>query len=409
MWPSLGFTSFVLDCLLQQTYKMKLASLLAAAILLVSSDKLTAQQKRASFFTWRKSGALPSAAANQHSHGVGGAIAGIHANKLIILGGTYFPEKMPWQGGKKKYETKGFVFAINDTGAFSLEHEFQFPVPIGYAAVCETSEGLLVAGGENQEGLSNKVWILKYHAAEKKVIITSLPALPYSVSSASACSIHDKIFLAGGETETSASNGLLQFDLRASSLVWKQMASIPVAVSHSVLLASSTSAQNHLLLIGGRKKSAGQLTVFYQSVYKYDLNADRWIEGPALPYPLAAGTGVMNRKGTCFLFGGDQGETFHKVEELILKMEDTKDNAQRELLNQEKIRVQSSHPGFSKEILLLEENAKSWKRADAFPYPVPVTTRAIGWADKVIMAPGEIKAGIRSADIILGTPIQQLP
>ena len=388
---------------------MKLASLLAATIFLVSPDKLTAQQKRASFFTWRKFGVLPSAEVDQPSHGVGGAIAGIHANRLIILGGTYFPEKMPWAGGKKKYETKGFVYTIDDNGAVSLEHEFEFPVPIGYAAVSETSEGLLIAGGENQEGLSKKTWILNYNASDKFVTFHPLPDLPFAISSASACFVSGKLFLAGGETELEASNKLLQLDLKLPNSEWKILANIPHAVSHAVLFAVKNSSKNLLILAGGRRKSPGQLTTFYDQVYQYNLNSNSWKEAPSLPYPLAAGTGLAIEEGTCFIFGGDKGETYHRVEELVFLINKSSDKGQIDSLNELKAKVQSNHPGFSKEILMLDGFTKKWIRAGKIPFETPVTTRAFFWGDRVVLAPGEIKAGVRTADIYSAIIHKPLP
>lgn len=388
---------------------MKLASLLAAAILLVSPEKLTAQQKRSTFLTWKKFGLLPSLSTSLPPSGLGGAVAGVVSNKLVIVGGTYFPEKMPWEGGKKKYESTGYVFTTGDHDSLILEKKFQFPTDIGYAAVCETNQGLIIAGGENQSGISRKAWMLVYNTDEGVVTVQSLPDLPYPISSASACFINGKVLLAGGETETEASNALLELDLNLLSKGWKPLASIPHAVSHAVLFSNTNSSKNVLILAGGRRKSPGKLTVFYDQVFQYDVNADTWSSGPSLPYPLAAGTGFTSKDGACFIFGGDKGKTYHKVEELMLLINASNNKTQIDSLNQQKTKVQSGHPGFSKEILLLNANAKKWVSIGAIPFETPVTTRAFWWGHKIILAPGEIRAGVRTADIYAATLHTPLP
>jgi N-acetylneuraminate epimerase len=68
----------------------------------------------------------------------------------------------------------------------------------------------------------------------------------------------------------------------------------------------------------------------------------------------------------------------------------------KEILNKEKIHLQSSHPGFSKEVLLYNTLKDEWKVIDSMPFEVPVTTTAIRWEDGVLIPAGEIKAGVRT-------------
>ena len=42
----------------------------------------------------------------------------------------------------------------------------------------------------------------------------------------------------------------------------------------------------------------------------------------------------------------------------------------RQLLNQEKIKLQSTHPGFSKDVLLYDTINDEWKTIDSLPFEV---------------------------------------
>jgi len=61
---------------------------------------------------WRSAGELPA-----NSKGLAGPVTGVCNGKLIVAGGSNFPDSMPWLGGKKKYYSNGYVFrkAKNDS------------------------------------------------------------------------------------------------------------------------------------------------------------------------------------------------------------------------------------------------------------------------------------------------------
>ena len=100
------------------------------------------------------------------------------------------------------------------------------------------------------------------------------------------------------------------------------------------------------------------------------------------------------------IFGGDKGETFHKTEKFIAAIHSEKDDAKKTALIQQKNTLQSSHPGFSKEILMYNAEPDEWTVVGCIPFDSPVTTNAVIWEDKVIIPSGEIKAGVRTPQIL---------
>src|SRR6187401_2327630 len=100
---------------------------------------------------WRKAGELPA-----NSKGLAGPVTGVCNDKLIVAGGSNFPDSMPWLGGKKKYNSNGYVFRKTKNDSLVSFKTFNLPFNLAYAACCSTSKGIVAAGGENESGISNK-------------------------------------------------------------------------------------------------------------------------------------------------------------------------------------------------------------------------------------------------------------
>jgi N-acetylneuraminate epimerase len=73
---------------------------------------------------------------------------------------------------------------------------------------------------------------------------------------------------------------------------------------------------------------------------------------------------------------------------------------EKALLNKEKIKVQSSHPGFCRQVLTYDTEKDKWKEGSCIPFEVPVTTTAISWDGQVVIPSGEIRAGVRTPHIL---------
>lgn len=341
---------------------------------------------------WTVAAELPVAANGEPALGFAGMVAGVHNNKLIIAGGANFPEAMPWNGGKKKYSDELYVYAQKGI-RFILQLKTKLPFSIAYAASCTTTKGIVFAGGENQNGLSKNVYLLTLNKAT--VTTVSLPELPFAVTNASITVKEEKIYLAGGETATEASRQFLVLDLNNTTAGWMQLPILPQPVSHGVLLAK----ENRLFLISGRKKNSNGISDLYSSVFEFDNHTNQWTKKQPLPYALSAGTGVVYQN-KILLFGGDKGATFHRTEELIAAINNSKDENEKQRLTEEKAKLQTAHPGFSNEILAYDITTDRWDVIGNIPYATPVTTTAVQWKDCFILPSGEIKAGVRSPNIL---------
>jgi len=176
----------------------------------------------------------------------------------------------------------------------------------------------------------------------------------------------------------------------------------PVPVSITVLLMQSTTKHSTIYMVGGRKKNANGISDLYANVYAYNLETKEWHKKKSLPFALSAGTGISTGNDRLLMFGGDKGETFHKTEMLLAAISVEKDEAIKRQLIQEKNQLQATHPGFTKAVLQYDIEKDILKIIDKIPFEVGVTTTAVKWRKSVYIPSGEIRAGVRTPQVLEG-------
>ena len=329
------------------------------------------------------------------SIGLSGQSATIHNSRLFVLGGSNFPDAMPWEGGQKKY--------IDQLWIYQLEEKIQeikqlisvkYPHPIAYATAILHKDEWIVVGGETPEGRTSEVKLIDLSKIND-LSWKSLPSLPLPLSNAHAFIINEELHVAGGETGSITSASHYVLNLRERSKGWQMLKALPYPVSHGVLLHDKKT--NRILLLGGRSKVKDKPSVFYQSSLAFDVIRNEWKEADKLPYPLAAGTGIIMPDETMLIFGGDQGTIFNQVEECLIKAASSTDPADIESWNKIRKGLQSSHPGFSRTVLKWDGNKSAWIESERLPFATPVTTQAVCNDQFVVIPGGEIKAGVRTS------------
>lgn len=380
---------------------MKQIVLYYIALLTTISGCMITKKRTINHIDWKAAAMLPAGAGKQL--GLAGMYAGVSNHVLMVAGGANFLDSMPWLGGKKKYYNDVYIYQKDDKGNIkSIDKTFHLPFPIAYGASCSAANGIVCAGGENENGLSNKVLLMQWNSTTREVIFKDLPYLPVAVSNPSIAVYGNMVYLAGGETTAGVSNQFLSLDVNNNLRGWKQLPALPKPVSNAVMVVQSDENNNLIYLIGGRKKNVNSISDLYSSVYQFDLEDNQWKEKTPLPYTLSAGTGLATGTHYILLFGGDKGETFHKTEKLIAAINTEKDEAKKQQLIKQKAEVQSTHPGFSKEVLLYNTLTDEWKIAGSIPFEGQVTTTAVKWGEDIVIPGGEIRAGVRTTQIIAG-------
>lgn len=380
---------------------MRLKTILLSLFIMAFTVSTYAQKAKGNVLYWTIAAELPPPDGETRSLGFAGPVAGVYNDCFIIAGGANFPDSMPWQGGKKKYYDEAFIYTKSRKD-LALHKIARLPFSIAYAANCSTPMGIVYAGGENENAISNKVGLLQWDKTNDTLIVKELPVLPVALTNASAIFHKGVVYLAGGETSKFTSATFYSLDLNNSWEGWKQLAAIPKPVSHAVLAIAEKNGRSYVYLIGGRKKNTNGISDLYNSVFKFDILTNHWEEKASLPYALSAGTGIAAGPNAILMFGGDKGETFHKAEIMIAAINAEKDEVKKKKLIEEKNKIQATHPGFSREVLMYHVDSDEWKGAGYIPYESPVTTTAVKWNDSVIIPSGEVRAGVRTPQILSG-------
>lgn len=373
--------------------------LLGLLSLFLTADA-SAQNNHVTALEWKMAGEIPAPFGSDQPLGLAGPVAGIYDSVLIVGGGSNFPDGMPWMGGEKKYYDDIYIFTRSANDSFLVKRALKLSRPLAYAASVSTPKGIVVAGGENEYGPVNKVLLMEWLPEREGINIRQLPDLPVELTNASIALAGHTLYLAGGETPDSVSGLFISLDMNDTRGGWRELPALPRPVSHAVMLVQSNGKNNCIYLIGGRKKNAAGISDLYANTSCFDLNTNRWSEKQALPYALSAGTGVAVNSQELLLLGGDAGASFHKTEVLLQAIAKEKDSVRKEVLINEKAKVQSTHPGFSNKVLLYNTVKNEWKQLGEIPFPSPVTTTAIKWDNQIIIPGGEIKAGVRTPYIL---------
>jgi len=332
--------------------------------------------------------------------GVAGPVAGLLNNHLVVAGGANFPDAMPWKGGAKKYQDEIYIFQPSGNQLMMLNKQLVLPKPIAYAALCHIPEGILYAGGENAEGISKQTWLLQWDAIKQTIITKSFPDLPLPLTNAAAVCVNNQVYLMGGETVNETATSFFSLDLSNVKKGWQSLGMLPQPLSHLVLTVINKENTPSLYIMGGRQKNKNGISSFSNKTYRYHIKNNTWENLAEMPYALSAGTGVWWNKDQIVLLGGDRGIVFNQVEKLLVAIANENDAEKKQILINQKNQIQETHPGFSKEILLYAADTNQWKIVGSLNHEIPVTTTAFIWNSKLFIPSGEIKAGVRSPNIL---------
>ena len=369
-------------------------------LLMLNNMPAVGQSKKVISIEWKTIAELPPFRDQSKSIGIAGPVVGIINNKLIVAGGANFPDKMPWQGGKKIYYNSISIFNKEKEQVFQEKIQNSLTSNIAYAANCITPLGVVYAGGENELGLSDKVYLLQWDEASNNLRQTKLPDLPVETTNGSLVCIDNTIYFLGGETLTYTTNQFYSLNLNKINQGWMTLPVLPKPLSNMVVVAQHLNGQKQIYLLGGRAKQKNGISDFSSDVYSFDIHLKIWDKKKSLPYPLSAGTGAVFSEKYILLFGGDQGERFNKVEQTISNINLEKEQFKKENLISIKNKLLESHPGFSNEILLYNTQKNIWLSNGFIPFNTSVTTNLVQWGDEIIIPSGEIKAGVRTPRII---------
>jgi N-acetylneuraminate epimerase len=302
--------------------------------------------------------------------GVAGILAGEHRGVLIAAGGANFPDRPPWEGGKKIYYDDIYVLLA---GATEWTAAGRLPTPRGYSAVVSVPNGVLVVGGENADQVFSDSFLLSWDG--QKIVISPAPALPVSVTNSVAVVLEGKVYLAGGNraaTPRISMGDFWRLDLAAMAAGWRQLPAWPGPTRAQAVMAV---VADSVYLFSGLEIQVGadgkQHVAYLTDAYRYCLEGT-WEKLPDMPWSAIAAPSpapITTTPARIFVLGGVDGSQVGKL---------------------------PRGARLPDRILCFEVADRTWKVVPGrWPDPV-VTSPAVCWNGGWAVVSGEISAGVRT-------------
>jgi N-acetylneuraminic acid mutarotase len=303
--------------------------------------------------------------------GVAGAFAGVSGGVLLVAGGANFPDRMPWDGGKKVWHDT--IYALDRTNG-NWRTVGKLPQPLAYGVSVTSQIGVVCVGGSDAEKHHAETFLLNYNGGEVRV--KPLPALPVPLANASGALLGESVFVCAGAAEPgeqSALRRLFKLDLKSDQPGWQEL---PACPGEARILPVAGAAKGAFYLAGGaalRSLDGKVKRVYLRDAWRF-VPEQGWLRLPDLPKPsVAAASPAPVVDSTLLLVGGDDGSLvgFQPVHE---------------------------HPGFPRAVLALDLRAHQWRQLGETP-AARATLPVVEWQGRFVLPSGEIRPGVRSPEV----------
>lgn len=260
--------------------------------------------------------AAPADSSATPEEGIERGLSGMFAaalpdGRVMTAGGCNFPTDTPLSpGAVKKFYQGIYAAAPAADGRLDFSRIGSLPEPMAYGATASTPEGVLLIGGSNAGGLSERVWLCDGSGS-----LREMPSLPYGIDNAAAAAVGPKVYLAGGNGPDGApGRELLCLDLDNLHHGWQRLKPMPGDARMQPVMAA---ADGKLYLFGGfAGRTASSEPTLSTDGLCYDPRRCKWssIEGPREPdgTPLSLGGGAASTlaDGRILAIGGVNARIF---------------------------------------------------------------------------------------------------
>jgi SSS family transporter len=373
--------------------------------------------------------------------GVAGPIVGFHdvdpngnnsvsPDFLIVAGGANFgaaDDPKLWEL-PKTYLDRAWVLQRTKTESGAIDYQwrsefedFRLSQPVGYSSVVSTQHGVLVLGGQNSEGLTDRAFLISLSRSDRTGSGWQLeehdelvPDLPLKATAGGAAIVGDYVYVVAGNVVDDAGNQhasrwvwRLKLDSMdpehpESEAVWETVVSWPdegPARMYPLVTAQHDGFKDRLYVLGGRRFLEGQdkddprNLKFGNDCWSFDPDAfdptrfdartgsytgeSPWKRAADCPVPISAGTAVGFGPAHILAVSYATGEALSDWQDSGKPLGDY------------------DHPGFPKTALAYHTITDTWTEFGSMP-AAQVTTPAVVWGDDVMLISGEIRPRVRS-------------
>ena len=319
--------------------------------------------------------------------GFAGMFAGVSNGALLCVGGANFPDKMPWEGGMKKWYDRIYILEKNSSSWKVADEKLVHP--IGYGVSVTYKDKIILVGGSNDKLHYSNVYTLNY--LDGRVKIDSLVPLPFPLANMTGALVGDVLFIAGGNSNANDPPGkyFLALNLAEKTAVqkWQTLDSWPGSAR---ILAVSSSLKDNFFLFSGidmvNKEDGTSERNLLKDAYKFvpefngiHLEGGKWTILPEMPRAVAAGPSPAPTTDSGYiLFPGG-------LDEITAKHKDPK-----------------TFPGFVTGLLAYHAGSNTWLNFGDLPKgDTRVTLPAVQWGRKWVIPNGETAPGKRSPKVFI--------
>ncbi len=364
---------------------------------------------------WREHSSLPPLPGYDVQPGVAGAFAGVTNNHLLVMGGANFPDLLPWDGGVRSYWSEAYIYPINEDGEWKVIPN-ALTEPLAYGASISLPGGVLIIGGMNDNGMTDKVYLANLGPGNETVSLEPWPSLPVPLAYMTAALVGNQVFVAGGQSSVvvpAAERYFFMLDLRNRHNGWQTLPSWPGPPrALAVSAAQSDGFDNCFYLFSGRDFGPDRGLNILDDGYAYNPRLLQWekLSDPSGPsFPVMAGTAFSSGVNHIVFLGGDGGELMvrqHELQKQLERLQRTSNNMQQPdsaaMIQAMIDQIRNNHPGFSRNILFYHTITNTLVQAGEIPFPTPVTTTVVKVNDMVVLPSGESMPGIRTPAVLVG-------
>ena len=341
---------------------------------------------------WEMGGHLPAQTGMEKNIGTAGVLYGSLGDKYIVVGGgANFPEESVLNGGAKK--TYSDIYMLEDkNGVLEVVEHINWENELGYGASITTENGIYYIGGSSNPEADDDILFITLK--DNKLNVEKIGDLPFTLQNGIAVYKDNKLYVITGKQAGKGSNKVYEYDLATKEA--KELAPVPGEASRTQAVAQ--------LLNGNIYVFSGGDAIAYTDGYKYDFANNTWekvadvaLNGEGIS--LLGAVSVKLNETEMLVIGG-----FNKTiyDDAVYNLGNLKDAALADF----RAKYFGADPyefNWNSNILIYNCESNTWKTIGEVPFDAPCGEGLILIGNKIYSINGEIKPGIRTDKMYVGT------
>ena len=277
-------------------------------------------------------------------------------------------------------------------GSLEVVEHINWENELGYGSSVTTKDGIYYLGGSTNPEADDDILFITLKNG--KLNVEKIGDLPFTLQNGLAVERNGKLYIAGGAKGNGNSSGLYEYDLTSKEI--KELSPIPAEAVRMQIVGQILNDNIYIF--------SGVGSIAYTDGYKYDFANDTWtkvsdviLNGEKLT--VAGGNSIKLNDKEMLIMGGVNKEIF---DDAVAKLGTLQG---RELANfrDHYFRMDPYEFKFNANILIYNADTDSFRSIGESPFDPNAGAALVLLNNKVYSINGEIKAGVRTDKMFVGT------